>query len=200
MDRGRPLLGGEAAIGVRAGMISLFPGGEVTVDVEQFERSPSTELYRGDLLPEDRYAEWTEPRRERARQRYLDLLRSAGNWEGVLEVDRADEPAHRAFMEAYLDSGNRAAAIRQFERLPWVVYLSLSPDGRSLAGGGSDNTVHVWDTGTGQELLALDRPGTQVAFSPEGRWLAIVSGEGVKVWDAGVPCGKPARAAVGAEP
>jgi hypothetical protein len=30
--------------------------------------------YRGDLLPDDRYAEWTEPARGRLRARYLDLL------------------------------------------------------------------------------------------------------------------------------
>ena len=60
----------------------LCPGGSLWVDVEVFEETALTsrrsrdpapyraaiDLYAGDLLPEDRYEEWTEGRRENLRQ------------------------------------------------------------------------------------------------------------------------------------
>ena len=69
----------------------LFPGGSLWV-VEVFRgdgshlpplRDPAAyraaiDLYAGDLLPEDRYEEWTEGRRENLRQLYLALLIELG--------------------------------------------------------------------------------------------------------------------------
>jgi DNA-binding SARP family transcriptional activator len=127
----RRALGGESAIGVQGGMISLWPGDELVVDVEEFERTAPGDpeaaiaLYGGDLLPGDRYADWTEPHRERLRRRFLDLLRSAEDWERVLEFDHADEEAHRALMRAHLEAGRRQAAIRQFERLRQTLRTDL---------------------------------------------------------------------------
>ena len=49
------------------------------------------DLYAGDLLPEDRYEEWAEGRRENLRQLYLALLiELAGLYE-----ERDDTPSHR---------------------------------------------------------------------------------------------------------
>src|SRR5919199_4067496 len=66
----------------------LCPGGELWVDVDAFEEAAATarrekepatyraaiELYSGELLPEDRYEEWLEGRRDELRQLYLTLL------------------------------------------------------------------------------------------------------------------------------
>ena len=66
----------------------LCPEGNLWVDVDAFEEAAATargakepatyraalDLYEGDLLPEDRYEEWTEGRREELRQLYLALL------------------------------------------------------------------------------------------------------------------------------
>jgi predicted ATPase/DNA-binding SARP family transcriptional activator/DNA-binding CsgD family transcriptional regulator len=66
----------------------LCPEGELWVDVDAFEQAAATargakevatyravlDLYDGDLLPEDRYEEWTEGKREELRQLYLALL------------------------------------------------------------------------------------------------------------------------------
>src|SRR5215207_2927377 len=66
----------------------LCPGGDLWVDVDAFEEAAATvrrsqdpatnrvaiELYAGDLLPEDRYEEWTQSRREELRQLHLALL------------------------------------------------------------------------------------------------------------------------------
>ena len=68
--------------------LTLCPRGDLRVDVDAFEeavaiarrsRDPAAyrvalELYAGDLLPEDRYEEWTQGRREELRQLYIALL------------------------------------------------------------------------------------------------------------------------------
>ena len=65
----------------------LCPGGEVWVDAQAFEMAAATarrardpaayraalDLYAGDVLPEDRYEEWAEPRREELRRLHLVL-------------------------------------------------------------------------------------------------------------------------------
>jgi WD40 repeat protein/tRNA A-37 threonylcarbamoyl transferase component Bud32 len=68
---------------------------------------------------------------------------------------------------------------------------SFSADGQRLATAPGDGTVKLWDTTTGQQILSLTGPGSQVicvAFSPDGRWLAAGGVEGnkgiLRVWDA----------------
>jgi two-component SAPR family response regulator len=66
----------------------LCPGGEIWVDVEAFEEASATawrskasaayraalDLYAGELLPEDRYEEWAQDRRQGLRRIHLELL------------------------------------------------------------------------------------------------------------------------------
>jgi DNA-binding SARP family transcriptional activator len=145
----RRALGWEGSIGTDAGMLALLPGAEVNVDAERFEDAArealrsgdesacatAAELYGGELLPEDRYAPWSEQPRERLRLRYLQVLKAGRMWERVLEVDGADEQAHRWLMQAALDRGDRGAAIRQFERLRERLRadLGVGPEPASVA-------------------------------------------------------------------
>jgi WD40 repeat protein len=69
--------------------------------------------------------------------------------------------------------------------------LALSPEGRWLAAAAwQGDGVKVWDraTGAGAAQLPGSRPGansTQVAFSPDGRWL-VVGGQGeYRFWETG---------------
>ena len=121
----------------------LCPEGDLWVDVDAFEQAAARargakesatyraalDLYEGDLLPEDRYEEWTEGRREELRQIYLALLvELAGLHEArdehglaikALRKATAREPtleeAQVALMRLYAISGRPERALAQYE-------------------------------------------------------------------------------------
>jgi len=140
-------IGDPSAITLTSQEVGLREG--VAVDVERFELDAEralvaadpvacasiASLYTGELLPEDRYEEWSQPARDRLLLRYVAVLRCAERWAHVLEIDPLDEDAHRSLMRAYADAGNRAAALRQFARLKAQLgkELGLRPAPESVA-------------------------------------------------------------------
>jgi WD40 repeat protein/transcriptional regulator with XRE-family HTH domain len=67
-----------------------------------------------------------------------------------------------------------------------VYYVAYSPDGRRIATAGGDRTVRIWDTETGDELLALSHPAAvgQVLFSPDGAHVISGAADGrVRLWE-----------------
>ena len=88
-------------------------------------------------------------------------------------------------------SGTRPAAGRSSRSRATPTRSSrstFSPDGRTLASCGYDDTVRTWDAATGAAVRTLTgHTGDvyDVAFSPDGKTLASVSTDGtVRVWEA----------------
>ncbi|GAA0220888.1 hypothetical protein GCM10010492_18760 [Saccharothrix mutabilis subsp. mutabilis] len=145
----RRALGGPEAIDVTGHVLTLWPGAALDCDLERFDRAADTALasgdastcaaaaalYGGDLLPEDRYEWWAEERRTKVRTRYVALLRAAGDWARLLELDETDEEAHRALMRRHLAAGRRREALRQFELLRRALRerIGVGPDAETVA-------------------------------------------------------------------
>lgn len=127
----RRALGVQAAVVLRGGTVELFPGRTVTTDVEAFLGRAADALGSGDaarcaevaataageLLPDARYASWTQDVRRQVHARLVELLRRGGDLERLLEVEPTDEAACRELMRAAIDAGQRHVAIRWYERL-----------------------------------------------------------------------------------
>ena len=69
-----------------------------------------------------------------------------------------------------------------------VTAVAYAPDGATLATGGDDGTVRIWDARTGQQqhqLTGHTGPVTAVAYAPDGATLATGGDDGmVRIWDA----------------
>ncbi|MFB6374192.1 MAG: WD40 repeat domain-containing protein, partial [Bradymonadaceae bacterium] len=64
-----------------------------------------------------------------------------------------------------------------------IADADLSPDGRRIVLAGEDSHLYVWNLASQQRVAtwSSDRPPEQVLYSPDGRYLAVVSGSG-KSW------------------
>ncbi len=71
----------------------------------------------------------------------------------------------------------------------WVICVAFAPDGQTLATGGEDRTVRLWDLASGKERAILTGHTDNVVavtFSPDSRLLATASWDGsVRLWEVG---------------
>ena len=139
----------------RDGLLTLCQEGQLWVDVSAFEKAAvaarrsarepaayraAVNLYAGDLLPEDRYEEWTMDRREALKGSYLSLLaelaeihEERGDPDSAIavlnvavEAAPSEQGARMALVRAYVRIGRRNEAMIHYERLREVV--SRQPD------------------------------------------------------------------------
>src|SRR5207253_495012 len=68
-----------------------------------------------------------------------------------------------------------------------VLSVAFSPDGKLVVAGSQDDTLKVWDAGTGKLLASVLNVGDRVrgvAFSPDGKILATATMDALaKLWD-----------------
>jgi predicted ATPase/DNA-binding SARP family transcriptional activator len=130
-------------------IVSLSPGGDLLVDADVFaaaaqralgsgsveDYQAALDLYAGELLPEDRNADWVAPHRERLRALYDSLrvglagalLERGSPGEAVLLLEPlaegrpSDEPLHRLLIAALDQAGRRWDALDTYERLRTVL-------------------------------------------------------------------------------
>ena len=138
----------------------LSLGAEDSVDASEFERASATALsaggagrraallaaaalWGGEPLPEERYADWAIPWRERLIDRHAEVLAAlidvhadAGDLVAAAEVarrlvdlDPVNEVAHRQLIVAYARVGQRGHALRQYLacRRALVAELGIEP-------------------------------------------------------------------------
>lgn len=127
----------EATFVFEDGVLALVD--TVWVDVVEFESlaqsddpsdlAAAIELYAGDLLPDERYEEWTLIPRETLHRRHREArlalaaaVRDARDEAKAIELlspllaqDPADEVVHRELMRLYALSGRRHEALRQYQ-------------------------------------------------------------------------------------
>jgi predicted ATPase/DNA-binding SARP family transcriptional activator len=144
---------GSRCLSVRDGLLTLAG---VEIDVDVFEEAaaearaqptvPACEravaLYGGELLPEDRYEEWTAARREVLRERHLWLLvtlaelhEAAGDGAAAIEAlqravveDPLHEAAHRELMRLFAAAGRQQQALAQYQQLRDALRRELAAD------------------------------------------------------------------------
>jgi DNA-binding SARP family transcriptional activator len=148
-----PPRGVSAYLWLKDEMVIL--GGEhVTVDADEFELLAHRALeqgavsaferalaaYTGALLPEDRYADWSEDRRGSLHELHLRLLvafadvleqsgadsRAADSLRSALRNDATREDVHRRLMHIYAKLGTPAEALRQFYTCRQVLQRELN--------------------------------------------------------------------------
>jgi WD40 repeat protein len=67
----------------------------------------------------------------------------------------------------------------------YLTSVAFSPNGRTLASGGRDRMIKLWDVASGKERASIECVGDvqTVAFSPSGNLLASWDHQTVRLWD-----------------
>lgn len=91
---------------------------------------------------------------------------------GGLAVYRVEPPRH---------------TVRQYRWAAPCLVASFSPNGRYLATGTQDGSVHFWHLASGKDSQMRGYPAKvdTLSWSSDGRWLASAAGDVLVLWDFG---------------
>ena len=176
-------------------------------DVDEYRTA--LDWYRGDLLPDDPYEEWTgAPRRELHEEfvaglsELCSIQEARGDIEGAIETGRtlvaADptrEEPHATLMRLYGLAGRRGDALRQYEYLAEVLdhELGLEPSAsvqrlreeiNARRAEEPELTAELWERVGDLRVLAGDGAGAARAFEralPEVAKAGAVDGEAARL-------------------
>ncbi|MGE5407194.1 MAG: BTAD domain-containing putative transcriptional regulator [Syntrophothermus sp.] len=148
-------LEGGRCLELREDVLALCPEDPPWIDVVAFEaaaararetRDPAAyrealELWRGELLPEDRYEDWSRTRREALNELRVALAIELAEMEAASDPGSAidllrettveeplHEPARRALMRLYAEAGRRHEALAQFQELKRALRREFEDD------------------------------------------------------------------------
>jgi WD40 repeat protein len=98
---------------------------------------------------------------------------------------RSHELASAAYGQLAFWKPNKPEPSRVFEWKGSMLALAWSPEGRYLATGDQDSTVHFWIVKTGEDLMMYGYPTKvrDLSWDSVGRYLATAGGPHVTVWD-----------------
>jgi DNA-binding SARP family transcriptional activator len=144
------------ALHLHEDQLRLRPAGLLWVDAAAFEEAAAAArrgtdptayaaavaLFTGDLLPEDRYADWAAARREQLRDLYLELVfdwarlsEAAGDVPGAIAAlrhavaqDPPNEDLRARLIRLYALDGQRHSALRQYRVLEDTLRRDLEAD------------------------------------------------------------------------
>ena len=131
--------------------LALLKEGEKREESRQMEEALSAyqeavDLYQGDFLPDDGYAEWADSRREELRRKYLGLLfrmariyedrgtarKAISFYEKAVEFDPFSEEAYRRLMVLYAGMGKRNEALKIYKACEKALREGLDAEPEAL--------------------------------------------------------------------
>jgi DNA-binding SARP family transcriptional activator/class 3 adenylate cyclase len=164
-------------------------------------------LYIGDLLPADRYEEWTEPVREELKTLHNDLLMELSQLyesqgkiepaverlERLLKADPVREEAHRGLMRLFALSGSRDKALRQYQKCAELLRreLGMQPSEEietlraEIAGGRAATTSSRTSDSQQAVRYATTAPGVRPAMEPRIQYARASDSVSIAFWTIG---------------
>lgn len=100
---------------------------------------------------------------------------------------RSQELASAAYGKLSILKPTQQEPVRAFEWKGSMLVLAWSPDGKHIATGDQDNTVHFWIVKTGDDLMMSGYPSKvrELSWDYTGRFLATGGSPSICIWDTG---------------
>lgn len=168
-------------------LLSTVPWLNSTIEAGQDKSRPAGPEKRGIGLKPTEKTETAEARQQGLKP---EIVLQSGHVEGAWAV--AFSPDGRWVASGGKDNrlkiwdARTGLELRTLTGEPeWIESITFHPQGRWLAAGGRNGVIKVWEVGTWREAHTLRGRRKVLSFSPDGRFLALMQGETVKLLESG---------------